>query len=435
MSHTSLIQGQPEPADKENKAHLAPKRTSVSMLGMGALRRSSATSLFSNYSHSADRRASAFGIRRLFSGRSSRHSSALQDACSTTNRLISLPTPVEGSRDKLRSKLRSTPSLLNLNASAMDGGTNESFTVYQERRLYELLTECSSQKVLQAGELPIAVPLEDGVTTVRTRTQALIVKCMSFGPCSFREIGEVLRQVRILKHTMRVSGFAQMTDIWVVSNCVDVSPSDSLDGSPAAQDLHLVMATSYAGTPLAEFTLANWPEAYEVFWQVAACLDAAERRFHFEHRDLHPGHILVERNPFTTRVSTTVTGLDFARLTCPENGEILFSRLDHPHFFEGSENQKRVYRGMQQILMDIPGDTTEPDWSRFESRTNVLWLHHLAEYLLAVVPPSVPDHLLRKRLVQVEQTLNPARRRFIGGSFKDFTCAGDVVSWGNRVLR
>ena len=79
----------------------------------------------------------------------------------------------------------------------------------------------------------------------------------------------------------------------------------------------------------AEFSASN---AISLIKQIAANISKAETSIEFEHRDLHPGNILIKKLPDGSYQSKII---DFTLSRCKGNGVICFADLDYdPEIFD-----------------------------------------------------------------------------------------------------
>lgn len=235
--------------------------------------------------------------------------------------VISQPTPVDSSREKLRNKLRHSTSLLSVHVEGMP----ELNTTYEERQRDTLLKLCSPSVVLNSLPAPMS--------------RYCKVINLDQSPVSF-----VLQEISINKMLSDNPGFAPISRVAMTGDKV-------------------LLEYGASGVPLLDF----WPtaaEAVEIFRATAKILSGAERSVQFEHRDLQLSRIVVQQHP----LRVTLVDCALSRVSCP-----LYTPLDHPGFFkvEGCE----VYRAMQRLL--------SPNWEQFNPETNVLWLRYLAQQLTA----------------------------------------------------
>ncbi|CAD26233.2 similarity to DNA DAMAGE-RESPONSE PROTEIN [Encephalitozoon cuniculi GB-M1] len=92
-----------------------------------------------------------------------------------------------------------------------------------------------------------------------------------------------------------------------------------------------------------------------------------EKKYEFEHRDLHWGNILIREGQINL--------IDFSLSRLRSGGAVIFNDLNSKQWlFEGDEAvdiQFRVYRDMRKLCSGC--------WSRFVPASNVLWLRYLVE--------------------------------------------------------
>ncbi|VVA90391.1 unnamed protein product [Arabis nemorensis] len=153
---------------------------------------------------------------------------------------------------------------------------------------------------------------------------------------------------------------------------------------------YVMFVLEHGGKDLESFVLLNFDEARSLLVQVTAGLAVAEAAFEFEHRDLHWGNILLNRNnsstlPFilegkqvlikTFGVQISIIDFTLSRINTGE--KILFLDLtSDPYLFKGPKGDKQAetYRKMKAV--------TEDYWEGSFARTNVLWLIYLVDLLL-----------------------------------------------------
>ncbi|KAL4575079.1 hypothetical protein LXL04_021920 [Taraxacum kok-saghyz] len=152
----------------------------------------------------------------------------------------------------------------------------------------------------------------------------------------------------------------------------------------------VVFVQEHGGQDLESFVLLNFNEAQSLLTQVCVALAVAEAAFEFEHRDLHWGNILLNRNGCKKlefvidgkkmQVSThglVASIIDFTLSRINTGEDILFLDLSlDPGLFEGpkGDEQSETYRKMKEA--------TEDCWEGSFPKTNVLWLQYLVDVLL-----------------------------------------------------
>lgn len=182
--------------------------------------------------------------------------------------------------------------------------------------------------------------------------------------------------------------------------------------------LYLLIILRDNGTPLKDITLTTWPQALKIFWQVVTTLYVAETKFEFEHRNLSLDHILVDAN-----LNVTLCDLKCSRAYWSSMKEILFTRLDHPLFFQGGHDyQFDIYNLMRAIL-------SESSWDSHEPRTNLLWLHFLLIKLLQINGDKLIHHG-KEKLAALAQLLDPcstAKRSIFKRNEIEVRSCGDLL--------
>ncbi|KAG0048968.1 hypothetical protein BGZ83_006153 [Gryganskiella cystojenkinii] len=170
--------------------------------------------------------------------------------------------------------------------------------------------------------------------------------------------------------------------------------------------LYCIILLPYGGIDLEHCPVSNWQQAWTVLAQIAASLESKEQApFWFEHRDLHWGNILVKGTKqgtidFATRddgyrsdsaenddptqgwrhiptFGILVQMIDFtlARMQ-GSGGKLIYMDLEKDQdIFRGQNDyQFEIYRKMRKQIAR--------DWASSCPRTNLFWLHYLADKLL-----------------------------------------------------
>ena len=130
----------------------------------------------------------------------------------------------------------------------------------------------------------------------------------------------------------------------------------------------------------------------DIFWGVAEALANGEEAQEFEHRDLHFSNICIQRKPIQndngyllipsdTNIEVTLIDYTLSRATL-SNGVVVCNRMTDPEIFSGDDDlQFDVYRWMRDEMPEQ--DVHSKQWDAFVPMTNVLWLYHLLEKLMA----------------------------------------------------
>lgn len=247
-------------------------------------------------------------------------------------------------------------------------------------------------------------------------------------------IQDILQEIEISQTLQGLDGYIELLDIVVVKGRYPqqlLSPEyDTYTQSYADNQMYCILVQNNAGRDLRRFHVESWVDAESIFWQTAVALAQAEDRFQFEHRDLHWGNIVVDDRPaervvlpqegdgtteynfvdecgkqLLARSTLRITLIDYtlSRINTATSGRTatIHTRLDQPEFFRGKgDYQLDVYRFMRNnIVSNYPSIDNESmpntptsfksisyspgvDWSVYAPKTNVYWLHYVAERLI-----------------------------------------------------
>lgn len=252
--------------------------------------------------------------------------------------VISQPTLNDSSREKVRNKIRQSPSMLSINVS----GTAE------------LCTEIESRLTNELVQLSVSGRIETGFFPDLTDS----LKKYVFIDLSKQTIEETLQLVRIHRIMRSLNGICPILDVHVI-------PGPGIHGD---ERLTCVLEMPYVGTRLDKFRFEKPLEAYEVLMRITEILSEAERRFQFEHRNLCAKNICIERDCSNGSISQVhIINCKLARISAPTT--VLSTPLEHPDFYEA---RLPVLAKMRRIVANSQD---------FEPSTNVLWLNYLARYL------------------------------------------------------
>nr|CDS29462.1 serine:threonine protein kinase haspin [Hymenolepis microstoma] len=136
--------------------------------------------------------------------------------------------------------------------------------------------------------------------------------------------------------------------------------------------------------------------ALSVFAQTVLAIAVAEKRFHFEHRDLHGGNILLQydsEDACSQKIPSTyfhgrtlqphngphVKIIDFTLSRITDRDTAIFTNVSrHKSLLIGNPRpHAHIYQEMRDLLKD--------DWSNFNPRSNVKWVHHIGKQIHEVV--------------------------------------------------
>lgn len=321
--------------------------------------------------------------------------------------MISLPTPIDTSREKLRNKLRASNSLMSLARSdTSDSLVAVPMAQHVQSQLDTLLGLCNSSSICDfdsyirdvtrsADMAKLAeasfseVYLQDDPHTGTSK----VYKIIPFGneELELLPVQDIIQELSIARLLMSLDGFVDVIDAAVVRGKYPQYLVDRWDDFANTKEsenyrpdyfpddqLYCIMVLSNAGTDLEHFPVASWLEAETIFWQTVHCLAVAEQRYQFEHRDLHWGNLVISvpkhdntgHGPNNNDESTLgmenldindydydhndlrVTLIDYTLSRATNlDGTIIYTRLDHPDFFRGKgDYQFDIYRFMRSHI-------------------------------------------------------------------------------------
>ncbi|XP_054713310.1 serine/threonine-protein kinase haspin-like [Uloborus diversus] len=180
--------------------------------------------------------------------------------------------------------------------------------------------------------------------------------------------------------------------------------------------LFVILEQEYGGKDMSNFVLRHAVEAESVFKQIAISLAIAEEEFLFEHRDLHLGNILIQRNrskkisyvlrgkPFSIEShGLLVTIIDFTLSRLCETEYVYYNNLadDESLFNQSGDYQFEIYKAMKEHLGN--------KWHECGLYSNVLWLNFLCVKLKSFPysrPSSAKHTKALKQLESMEKQLS-----------------------------
>ncbi|CAG8533399.1 6400_t:CDS:2 [Diversispora eburnea] len=161
--------------------------------------------------------------------------------------------------------------------------------------------------------------------------------------------------------------------------------------------LYIVLVEGNGGIALETAELKNWAQAWSLLSQVGWGLSQAEY-----HRDLHWGNVTFKSTRLTTftydlpsiniKAEVPTFGIrayiiDFTFSRMERDNEIIHVDILDEDIFKGEgDYQYDIYRMMKE--------ETKGDWKSFKPKTNLFWLHYLADKLLTSkdLPKVKKDH-------------------------------------------
>ncbi|KAG5358662.1 Serine/threonine-protein kinase haspin-like protein hrk1 [Yarrowia sp. B02] len=347
------------------------------------------------------------GNRRSFLGKRSN-----EPAMAHVKAQISLPTPDNLSRDKLRNKLKASSSLLSLTRSETDSSQVVAmpFEDLQTTQLSTLLNLCDCGEVvdfsffldsiLSDHRQGALVKLAEASYSEVFARGSSVFKIIPFGNDEQEQspVKDIIQELTIAKTVQSLEGFVQvrgatvcrgkypdhLIGLWDDYANFKGSESHRPDFYSDSQ-LFCVVELANSGTDLEHFELESWMEAEYVFWRVVSSIAEAESKFQFEHRDMHWGNIVIQRTArpdieeklanmslddldnavfddeddfIAPNLKVTLIDYTLSRARVParygiDDGAVstVFTGLDHPDFFRGrGDYQFDIYRFMRVLI-------------------------------------------------------------------------------------
>ncbi|CAH7672212.1 hypothetical protein BY996DRAFT_4573081 [Phakopsora pachyrhizi] len=227
-------------------------------------------------------------------------------------------------------------------------------------------------------------------------------------------------------------------------------PQQSYNPRPSKfhiKQLYCCILLRNSGTDLESFEVLDWQQAASIFSQVINTLSQGERKYRFEHRDLHWGNILVEPvessklnhnqtvssskraekhiegiakllfetkldsplnplDPSSSGVSVSIIDYGLSRANLPSSlniskkgrdaqkaEQVVWTKPDSDIFGGSSTNSD--YQFMCYDLMNI--SMKNKPWSEFNPTTNFIWLHYVVKKLIEEKGLSAPPSLTKSQ--------------------------------------
>ncbi|CAG8556394.1 10789_t:CDS:2 [Ambispora gerdemannii] len=154
--------------------------------------------------------------------------------------------------------------------------------------------------------------------------------------------------------------------------------------------IYTIFVIEHGGVDLEHVKLKTWRQAWSILAQIGWTLALAEESLKFEHRDLHWGNITIKAtnlkhvtfyDPSKGKVyeipcfgiRACIIDYTLSRMDIDEN-TIHVDIRDEGYFTGEGDYQYEIYRMMRE--------ETKGNWQSFCPKTNVFWLHYLADKIL-----------------------------------------------------
>ncbi|XP_078267036.1 uncharacterized protein haspin [Rhinoraja longicauda] len=190
-------------------------------------------------------------------------------------------------------------------------------------------------------------------------------------------------------HCVKDSYPPELLKAWDKYKRMKTSENDRPDEFQNEQ-LYIIFEFDYGGCDLESMAtkVPSLEEARSILHQVTASLAVAEISFHFEHRDLHWGNILVKKTAIK-QVQYRLCGNTYNINTHGYLAHIIdftLSRMGNDVvYFCDLSSEDDIFRGQGDYQFDIYRKMKEENlnnWADYNPHTNVLWLHYLADKML-----------------------------------------------------
>lgn len=196
-----------------------------------------------------------------------------------------------------------------------------------------------------------------------------------------------------------------------------LGPCENVSPEVFTSDQHYaIIFLSFGGTDLEHIILRDAKDALIIIGQVVFAILWAQRRFHFEHRDLHMGNVLIEQfeEPIELEMNLLDNDLIIVShdLRCsiidyslsrmePDSSTntIVYADLDDS-LFNGDasiDQQYEVYRQMKNICHSRSNNCASI-WQQYIPDTNRLWILYLLDKLI-----SLPEFKKKRSKTHLER--------------------------------
>ncbi|XP_076867245.1 uncharacterized protein LOC143518570 [Brachyhypopomus gauderio] len=344
--------------------------------------------------------------------------SKLQSPCGMDTSLDLFSTPLS----KLASSRLPRTTLTNTPMAVCDEDISDAEKVYLECHQDGPL---SFERCIPPQRMDLCRKIGEGTfgevfSTVDDSNQTVALKIIPVEGCHKvngepqKTFGEILHEIIISKElsslnskeTNKTNGFIGLNDLHCVRGCYPwalLRAWDKFDQEKGSENdrpdffgedqLFVILEFEFGGSDLENMNgkLSSMTQAKSILHQVTAALAVAEQALCFEHRDLHWGNILVKttkhkNNEFilngsvhsvdTRGVHVNVIDYSLSRLEIDGLTVSCDIANDEELFLGQGDYQFEIYRLMRKENNNC--------WSEYNPHSNVLWLHYLADKLLAM---------------------------------------------------
>ncbi|KAL0265874.1 UNVERIFIED_CONTAM: hypothetical protein PYX00_011591 [Menopon gallinae] len=128
-----------------------------------------------------------------------------------------------------------------------------------------------------------------------------------------------------------------------------------------------VIVMENSGQDLEKYVFRDKADVKTFLRQFIECVARLERKYEFEHRDLHWGNVMIDdTDGLRMRI------IDFSLSRMRDKSLVYMDLSKKPWLFEGDEGEDEQF-GVYKEMRALCGN----DWSRFTPMTNVLWIRYI----------------------------------------------------------
>lgn len=275
---------------------------------------------------------------------------------------ISLPIPDQVSRDKIRTKLRHSSSLMSINSNLFGGSVIIAETEeYDESVLQSMIDLCSTKKVLPYSLSPKLKQSDRFIYFDESDNSIYKIVPLDDDNAECNMTRQMrLKELQLAVLMSGTPGFCSILNTKIVKREED-------------QSLFLIYHMKDHGKSLNDKIIKekykfSSHEIKEILIQCIRALYVAETKFQFEHRFLTLDHILMDSQG-------NITIIDYKLSRAAYGSQVLFTRLDHPLFFESKKDYNFVLQWLRKTVL-------VEHWSSFNPKTNIVWMNYIITKLL-----------------------------------------------------
>ncbi|CCJ29969.1 unnamed protein product [Pneumocystis jirovecii] len=301
------------------------------------------------------------------------------------------------------------------------------------------------------------------VYLIKNKNDEVVLKIVPFGKEGQEDPQDVLHEVRVTLKMSSINGFVKSKGFAIVKGvypehliCLwDKYKKDFKSENPRPdfyrEDQHFcILLLEKGGKDLEHVNIKSWKQVNRIFWHIVKVLSEGEKKYEFEHRDLHWGNILVNEifdssedllselslyNTHFQQPCIIIIDYTLSRLRCNDHiGKLAWNNLEDQEIFQGhGDYQYDIYRMMKDYVFSL-----NKSWSEFIPRTNLIHCKglvrpptRLSKRTNSINHADVEiERMFYERVESIWKTINPKKKQFNGKNLLEFNSAEDVLSWG-----